>query len=204
MLCGGFCMRNYLLKYISENYKIIKILCICILIGLIIGIVTYQMLNKDIKMELINSIKSTLDISKGDGFESINILKNGITSNLLLMFITYLAAITLIAPICICSLNILKGFALGIYIPTLFAVFGVGKGLLVVLIIVILPNLIYIPSYIYTSVNAINFHYSILESNNKLSLIVKETYKLVISFSLITLSIIIEQLASYGVLSLYL
>lgn len=197
-------MKNYLLKYINENCKTIKIISICILVGLIVGIVTFQMLNQDVKNELINSIKSTLDISKGENFESINILKNGIVSNLVLISIIYLSSITLIAPICICGLNICKGFALGIYIPTLFAVFGFGKGLLVVLLIVILPNLIYIPSYIYMNTNAINFHYSILESNNRISLIVKESYKIVISFSLIILSIIIEQLASYGVINLYL
>lgn len=197
-------MKKYLLKYVSENYKIIKVMIICLLVGLVVGILIFQMINQDIKAELINSIKSTLDISKSSNFESINIIKNGVKSNLLVTSIIYLAAITLIAPVCICALNFFKGFAVGIYIPTLIGALGFGKGILAILLIIILPNVIYLPSYIYMSTNAINFHYLILESDNKLSVLVKESYKIIISLSLMMLSILIEQLASFGVISLYI
>lgn len=204
MLCGGFCMKKYLLKYVSENYKIIKIMIICLLVGLAVGILIFQMLNQEVKTELINSIKSTLDISKSNNFESINIIKNGVKSNLLITSIIYLVAITLIAPICICGINFLKGFAIGIYIQTLIGVLGFGKGILAILLIVVLPNVIYLPSYIYMSTNAINFHYLILESDNKISLLVKESYKIVITLSLMMLSVLIEQLASFGVINAYI
>ena len=192
-------MKEYLFKYINENFKVIKILIICLIVGLIAGIIVFQCLNQDIKNELIGSIKSTLDISKDGGFENINILKNGITSNILIVILIYFASITMIAPVFICILNIFKGFSIGMYIPTLFLVFGFAKGLLVLLLIVVLPNLIYIPSYIYICVNSINFHYKLVEEKNKLSMIIKESYKLIMIFS-----ILIEQLASFGVISLYL
>ena len=196
-------MKKYLLKYVSENLKTIKVMAICICVGFIVGILVFQMLNQDVKNELINNIKSTLDISKSDNFESINIIKNGVTSNLLITSIIYLSAITLIAPICISLLNFLKGFAIVIYVPTLFLTFGMGKGILTMLLIVILPNFIYLPVFIYMSTNAIKFHYLILESNNKLSILIKESYMIVIALSLMILSVLIEQMASFGVISLY-
>ena len=197
-------MREYLLNYISKNSKVIKIILMCLLIGLVIGLTVTYFLNQEVKNELTNSIKSTLDLSKDKGFESINILKNGIMTNLLVILIIYFLSITLIAPICICIISLIKGFSIGLYIPTLFLVFGFGKGILVLLLLVILPNIIFIPSYVYMCVNAINFHYKLLEEKNKLTIIFKESYNLVIVLSLIILSILIEQLASFGVISLYL
>lgn len=197
-------MKEYLLNYINDNSKVIKIILICFLVGLVVGLVVFNFLNQDVKNELLSSMKSTLDIAKGGDFESINILKNGITTNLLIILLVYFFSITLIAPVCICILSIIKGVSIGMYIPTLFLVFGFGKGLLALLLLIILPNIIYIPSYIYMSVNAINFHYKLLEEKNKLTVLLKESYKLIIVLSLIILSILIEQLASFGVISLYL
>ena len=138
-------MKNYLFKYTKENYKTIKTLVFCLVIGMIMGIIVFNIIDNSIKNELIHNVKTTLDIAKNKNFEGINIIKNGIISNAL-----------------ICFFNLLKGISIGIYISTLFSIFGTGNGLLALILIVLLPNLIYIPSYIYVCTNAINFHYSVL------------------------------------------
>ena len=197
-------MKNYLEKYISENIKIIKILVISVVVGIIIGIMLIHFFNNELRQEFVGSIKGTLDVAKSGNFENINIIKNGIMSNIIVVGLIYLAAITLIAPICITFINFFKGLTIGMYISTLFYVFGVWKGLLASFLIVILPNIIYFPTFIYISTNAIKFYYEITESKNKLSLIVKETYKLIIAISLIILAVLIEQLSSFGVINLYI
>lgn len=197
-------MKNYLEKYIGENLKIIKILGCGIGVGVVIGIFLFQLFSTELKQEFITSIIETLDIAKSRNFENINIIKNGIVSNILLISLVYLAAITLIAPICITGINFFKGLSLGLYIPTLFYIFGFGKGLLVTFLIVILPNVIYLPSFVYLSTNAIRFYYMLVEKNNKLSLIIKEIYKIIISVSLIILSVLIEQILSFAVINLYI
>lgn len=197
-------MKNYLLNYLKENSKILKILLICLTVGITCGIITYNCLASEIKNELILSIKSTLDLANSNEYEGINVLKNGIISNMFLVMIVYLFSITLIAPFCICGVNIIKGFSIGIYLSTLFSIFGFGKGLLSLFLIIILPNIIYLPAYMYMCCNSINLHYLILESNNKLSIFFKEAYKIIISLSLIILSIVIEQLSSFGVIGLYI
>lgn len=197
-------MKNYLLNYVKENYKVIRILIICLSIGILCGSVTYQVISSEAKEELITSIKSTLDLAKTEEYEGINVLKNGIISNIFLVIVIYLASITLIGPFCICGLNLIKGFSIGIYISTIFSIFGFGKGILSLFLIIILPNLIYLPAYIYMCCNSINFHYLIIESNNKLSIFIKEASKIVISVSLIVLSIVIEQFTSFGIIALYI
>lgn len=207
MLCGDLFMKNYLLKYIEDNFKSVKTLFFCLIVGLVVGIITYQFIDSGVRGELVNSIKSTLDISSKQGFEGINIIKNGVVSNLGICTLIYLIAITLIAPFCICILNLFKGFAIGIYIPSLFEVLGAGNGFIALLILVILPNIIYIPSFIYMCTNSINFHYTITDKSNlgnKMAIFIKESYKIVIGLSLMIFSVLIEQFASFGIIKLYI
>ncbi len=206
MFCGGF-MKEYLLNYIKTNFKTIKTLLICLVIGVVIGVVIYQLIDENIRDELISSVSSTLSIAKGEGFEGINVLKNGILSNILISIIIYISSITLISPVCICALNVIRGVSIGIYISTIFAVFGIGSGILATILIIVLPNLIYIPAYIYMCTNSVNFHYLIIDKSSRenfLKELVKESYRFIIAFSLMILSVLIEQFSAFGTIALYI
>ncbi|MEG0872688.1 MAG: stage II sporulation protein M [Clostridia bacterium] len=199
-------MKEYIKKYIEENIKSISILLFCIIIGLVVGIFTYQLIDESIKIELTNTIQKTLDITKKDGFGGINVIKNGLGANTLIIALIYLSTITIIAPSLICVIDTLKGFAIGIYIPTLFQVFGVGNGLIVMLLLVVIPNIVYIPSFVYICCNAINFHYSLVDKSNnsfKLPIILKDIVKCILGFSVMFLSVIIEQFLTSPVISIY-
>ncbi|MEG2310367.1 MAG: stage II sporulation protein M [Clostridia bacterium] len=198
-------MKKYIVKYINENIKSITIFFICLLIGLVVGIVVYQFIDIEIQTQLCSTIKSTLDLTKDAGFDSINVIKNGILANTILVVIIYLASITFIAPGLICIIDIFKGLSIGLYIPTLFQTLGFSNGLLAILLLVIIPNIIYIPTFIYISVNGLNFHYSLMDETikSKLSVILKEIYLFIVGFSIIFLSVIIEQFTSLAIISIY-
>lgn len=200
-------MLEYIKKYIKNNFKSIIILLMCIIFGLVVGIFVYNFMPFNTKNEIVKTLNDTLNCTKQENFEGINVIKNGMVSNAILIFILYFLSITLIAPVLICILNIFKGFAIGLYIPTLFQVFGFGNGTIVLLLLVIIPNIIYIPAFIYLSINSLSFHYSLIElanGGNKLKLTIKEMYKLILGFSVICLSVIIEQLLSVGVIKIYM
>ena len=197
-------LKQYITKYVKENFKIIQILSFILLLGMISGIVVFSFLSNDIKNEFVSTIKSNLDIAKTTNFEGINIIKNGISSNLYLSLAIYFMAITLIAPILVILVVALKGFSIGVFISSIISLFGIGKGILVVLVLVLLPNIIYIPSFIYLCVNSINFHYMIMEDKDKIKSFGKESYKYILVMSLFVLSLIIEQLTSYLVINMYI
>lgn len=198
-------MKEFLKKYIEENYKVLKILCLCFCIGLIVGIVLFMFLDNGIKNELVGTMKNTLDLSKADNFENINIIKNGMISNAIIIGVIYFCAITLFAPMLICITNFFKSFSIGVYIPVIFSIFGVSKGLIVTLLIVIIPNLLYIPAFIFSSTNAINFHYFLFENKDSSFMlgIVREITYILISFSIIILSVVLEQLLTLNVINMY-
>ncbi len=202
MLYGDY-MKEYVVKYINENIKSIAILSVCIAVGLVVGIFTYQFIGEELKSEIISTMKGTLDITKQENFEGINVIKNGIISNSLLIVLIYIGSLTIIAPFVICILSMFKGFAIGIYIPTIFAIFGFSKGLAVLLLLVVIPNIVYIPSYIFMCVNAINMHYVLINGENMLGMIIKESYLILTGFSIMFLSVILEQFLSTVVISMY-
>lgn len=203
MLCGDIFMKDFIKEYISENIKIIVMIFLCITIGLVIGLFLYQIITPEIRTELVNTMKSTLDLTKQENFEGINIIKNGMISNILLVVIIYTISLTLISTYLIGLLSLFKGLSIGIYIPTLFQIFGPSKGILAMLLLVIIPNLVYIPSYIFLATNSINFHFSLLGDENKFTLLIKEVIKIVLGFSIMFLGVVLEQLTSYSIISIY-
>lgn len=193
-------------EYIEDNLKIIMILFFCIIVGLVIGILIYQFLDSGVKNELTKSIKSTLDISKQNGFESINVIKNGMIANIIMVLFIYFTSITLISVPLICSINIAKGFAIGMYIPTVFQVFGIGHGILITILLVILPNLIYFPSFIYLCINSLDINRAAISSDyngSKLSFVIKHIYRFILGFSVMFLSVILEQFLSLAAIAIY-
>lgn len=203
MLCGDFSMKSFVKEYLKENIKVISIIFICIIVGIIIGLFLYKSTTPQIREDFITTMKNTLDITKKDDFEGINIIRNGMISNILLLLIIYIISLTLVAPYLIALLSMFKGISIGIYIPTLFQIFGASKGILAVFLLVIVPNLVYIPSYIFLCTNSLNFHYLILSSENKFSIFIKEVVKIIIGFSIMFIGVILEQLTSYWIIGIY-
>lgn len=205
MLCGEFFMLEYIKRYIEENFKNIVALLGFIVIGIIFGLIFYQFLPSGTKEELVNTLRTTLDLSKNENFESINVIKNGVISNSILVLVIYIATLTLIAPAVISTTCVFKGFSIGLYIPTLFQVFGFGNGILSLILLVILPYIIYIPAFVFLAVNSINFHFNLVNSNiNRFKLVISEVYKLILGISIIVLSVIVEQLLSFLVIKIYI
>lgn len=205
MLCGEFFMLEYINRYIEENLKNIVALLSFILIGIIFGLIFYQFLPSGTKEELVNTLRTTLDLSKNENFENVNVIKNGVISNSILVLVIYIATLTLIAPAVICTTCVFKGFSIGLYIPTLFQVFGLGNGILSLILLVILPNIIYIPAFVFFAVNSINFHFNLVNSNiNRFKLVISEACKLILGISIIVLSVIVEQLLSFFVIKIYI
>ena len=199
-------MLDYLGEYIKENIKIISVLFLCVIIGLVVGMLVYKVIPSNSNIELINTLKNTLEYTKQEDFAGINVIKNGVISNSILVAIIYFSSITLIAPFIVCIMNFVKGLAIGLYIPTIFYVFGLGNGILVLLLLVVIPNLVYLPAYIYLSINSLKFHYELFEikEEGKIGLTLREILKIVLGFSVIILSVILEQLLSYGVIKIYI
>lgn len=195
-------MNKSIQKYIVENLHTILKLLIIYAIGIAIGIILFNL--SGIKTDYVDIVRNVFDSVNEENFKSINVILNGLKNNILFISLLYLSLITLIAPIVVCVLMMLKAVITGIYICCLFNIFGIGNGLIAVFLSVILPLLFTLSAYIFISTNIINLYIS-FTSDGKIEIkdILKNIYWLIISFSLISLSVVLEQVMTGIIFNLY-
>ena len=195
-------MNKSIQKYVSENIAIISKIILVYVIGIIIGVALYVF--TDIKNEYIDIVKNILEQTKQENFESINVIANGLKNNLFFIGLIYSSIITIISPLIICAIVALKAIVTGIYICTLFSIFGFLKGIAVITLNVILPLLLSFIGFTIICTNAINI-FKDINLGNKIGIkeTIKQGYWFIISFSLISFSIVVEQLTSGLVISIY-
>ncbi len=195
-------MNKSIQKYIVENLHTMLKLLIIYAIGIFIGIILFNISN--IKTEYVDIVKNVFDSVNQENFKSINVILNGLKNNLLFIGLLYTSLLALVAPIIICILLMLKAIVTGIYICCLFTIFGIGNGIIAVLLSVILPLLFCIPAYIFISTNIINLYIN-FTTNNKIEFkdVIKHIYWFIISFSLISFSLVLEQLMTSVIFNLY-
>ena len=195
-------MSNSIQKYIRENISTILKILFIYFIGVAVGIIIFVF--TDIKTEYINIVSGVFEGVKSDNFEGINIIANGIKNNIVYIGILYFSLITIIAPLIICFFVFLKAIVTGIYLCTLYSVFGVFNGILVSLISVIIPNIFSLIGYIIICTNVINL-FKLISQGEKVDIrqIIVHIYYLLISISLISFSIVLEQLMTGVSLKIY-
>lgn len=180
-----------------ENRKIVVGLLICILIGVISGFIIYNFSGKEVKDRLVNQMTESIEYSNNGEIIKSEVIYNGIKNNISLVFFMFVFSIMLYGTILIYFIFIIKGVSIGIYIGTLFGIFGFWWGLLVILILVILVNVVYIPAMIFIGSTFINYNLNVLEYKSDVSKVTSiSKILLCVIFGLIIIfsSIIIEQL----------
>lgn len=193
MFYGDFYMKDYLRNYMEENSKSLKVLGIFIVIGILIGIIFFCLISQDAKQELLNMCKETLNMTKQENFNRINIILNGSIKYIVVLIIIYISSFLIIGENITMALATIKGICIGMYSYILINVFGGAKGVFSMLLIIVIPNLIYIPAYLYSLINSRNLNFNILCKNVTPSIILKELVNAIVSISLMFLSLIIEQ-----------
>ena len=114
-------------------------------------------------------------------------------------------SIMLYGSLLIYFLYIIKGVSIGIYIATLFSVFGLWWGVLVILLLVILVNVLYLPAMIFIGTTLINYNLNIMEYRNESRKVVsfsKVIFNTCLGLLIIFSSIIVEQLMSNVVIKI--
>ena len=195
-------MSNSIQKYIRENISTILKILFIYFIGVAVGIIIF--IFTDIKKEYVDIVSGVFEGVKSEDFEGINIIANGIKNNIVYIGILYFSLITIIAPLIICFFVFLKAIVTGIYICTLYSVFGIFNGILVSIVSVIIPNIFSLIGYIIICTNIINL-FKLISQGEKADIkqLLKHFYFLLISISLISFSIVLEQLMTGVSLKIY-
>lgn len=195
-------IKNY---FVNNKYDVLVFVAI-ITIGVFIGISTFLLSGEKTQGIVVESVTGVLDLSVKEEFIKANIIADGLKSNLVLILIMIFFSITLFGKWGIYIIMLLKGIGIGIYIAVLFTVFGFWWGLLVNMLLVIIINLIYIPSLIYIAVSLVGLNFYAFKTRND-GLTSKQIFRTILDifmgFVLIFSSVILEQILSTITLNIY-
>ena len=192
-------LKKLLKEYLVQNRKIVLVLFLCLVVGILSGIIIYNFSSKEVKSILTSQMVEAIKLSDNGEFIKTDVIYNGVRNNVAYIFLMFVFSIMLYGTVFIYLLYIIKGLSIGIYIGTLFGIFGFWWGMLVFLLMVILINMVYLPALSFIGITLISYNLDIMEYRREIKnittfskVVVKVLFGLMIIFS----SIIIEQLMS--------
>lgn len=194
-----------LTNHIINNKRGYLIVIILFFIGLIIGVFFINNA-KDTKIEEINTYLNEL-VNKVRTYENIDLfdlLKQSVISNFIIVVLLWFGASTIIGIPVVYGTIIFKGFSFGYTISSIIACFGIGKGILISLSIMLLHNIIFIPSMLATSVSGVKLYQSIMKNKDRSNIkveILRHTIFCVLMLILMLISSLIEV---YGSTNLFI
>lgn len=199
-------LKKWIKNYFVNNKYDVLLFAAIITIGVFIGISTFLLSGEKTQGIVVESVTGVLDLSVKEEFIKANIIADGLKSNLVLILIMIFFSITLFGKWGIYIIMLLKGTGIGIYSAVLFTVFGFWWGLLVNMLLVIIINLIYIPSLIYIAVSLVGLNFYAFKTRND-GLTSKQIFRTILDifmgFVLIFSSVILEQILSTITLNIY-
>lgn len=147
--------------------RIFKILIILFIVGFVLGIITYFMIDNTIINE---NMYNYFDLIKSGDFKYLRSLFNSIIFNNKYLFIIWVSGIILVSIFAIPIIIIYRGISLGLTLVSLLVTFKI-KGLLYFVLLIIPSGLLNEILYIFCSYYSLNFSMKIYNSIKKDKLI---------------------------------
>lgn len=160
----GIILYNHILNN-KRGYLIVTIL---FFIGLIIGVFFINNI-ENTQIEEINTYLNKLvnTIKAYENIDLFNLFKQSIISNIIIVILLWFGASTIIGIPLVYGTVIAKGFTIGYTISSIISCFGVGNGIIIALSIMLLHNIIFIPTMFATSVSGVKLYQSIMKNKER-------------------------------------
>ena len=158
-------MNKVLLNYVKNNKKLFLRLLFFILIGIIIGVIYFNVVLEDVEREEISVfvLNTQARLKENVGLDYIKLLINSIKKNTSYIFLIGILGLFVFGNLLVYIILIFKGVSLGFTISTFLYSFSLSLDFCMLIILCIFQNIIIIPSILLIS-----------EKSEKLSKSIKE------------------------------
>lgn len=201
---NGF--ANFLLEYINNNLREYIIVIILFLIGITASVMFINNVNETQLIEISDYINEFIDSLKNDFVvDKTELLKQSLINNLILTFIIWIAASTVIGIPIVMGVILYRSFCLGYTLSSALVVLGTQKGIIFIMSTIFLQNIIFIPVLITLAVNGLKLYKSIMKNKNRNNIkveIIKYTILCFILYIMLAISSLVEVYISTNVLNL--
>lgn len=194
-----------LYNHIINNKRGYLIVTILFFIGLIIGVFFINNA-KNSQIEEINNYLNEI-VNNVKTYESIdygNLLKQSLNSNFIIIILLWFGASTIIGIPVVYGTIIAKGFSMGYTISSIINCFGIGKGIAISLAIMLLHNIIFIPTMLATSVSGVKLYQSIMKNKDRENIKIEIVRHTIFCAFMLILMLIASLIEVYGSTNIYI
>ena len=158
-------MNKVLLNYVKNNKKLFLRLLFFILIGIIVGVIYFNVVLEDVEREEISVfvLNTRTRLKENVGLDYIKLLINSIKKNTSYILLIGILGLFVFGNLLVYIILIFKGVSLGFTISTFLYSFSLSLDFCMLIILCIFQNIIIIPSILLIS-----------EKSEKLSKSIKE------------------------------
>lgn len=194
-----------LYNHIINNKRGYLIVTILFFIGLIIGVFFINNA-KTSQIEEINNYLNEI-VNNVKIYESIdygNLLKQSLISNFIIIILLWFGASTIIGIPVVYGIIVVKGFSMGYTISSIINCFGIGKGIAISLAIMLLHNIIFIPTMLATSVSGVKLYQSIMKNKDRENIKIEIIRHTIFCAFMLILMLIASLIEVYGSTNIYI
>lgn len=160
-------MKDIIENDIRENFKSYAILALIILLGLIVGIMFVNNMHENHKNEANTYLTEFIvELKNENKINYFELLKKTMINNLEFIIIVVLLNFSIWGGVGNFVLLGYKGFCLGYSISSVISIFGIGKGLIFTLSLILLSEMLYIPTLIFITALSSNTYKELIKTNN--------------------------------------
>ena len=158
-------MNKVLLNYVKNNKKLFLRLLFFILIGIIVGVIYFNVVLEDVEREEISVfvLNTQTRLKENVDINYIRLLMNSIKKNTFYIFLIGMLGLFVFGNLLVYLILIFKGLSIGFTISTFLYSFSFSTEFILLIILCIFQNIIIIPSILLIS-----------EKSEKLSKSIKE------------------------------
>lgn len=194
-----------LYNHIINNKREYLVVTILFFIGLMIGVFFINNISNEQVEEVNNYLNEMINrVKENSNVNLFRLFKQAVLSNFMMVILLWFGASTIIGIPVVYGTVIAKGFSLGYTISGMIGCFGGGKGILIALSILLLHNIIFIPTMLATSVSGVKMYQSIMKNKERENIkieIIRHTIFCLLMLILMLVSALVE---IYGSTNIYI
>lgn len=176
-------------RHISENIKQYIVLFIILAFGVLVGTIMINNTTETAKAEINEYLNTFITDVTENKINYYAVLKNSIIKNIELILIIAFISLSVLGKIGIYAVNGYKGFTLGYTISSFIAVFGMQKGVVTVMSLLLFSKLVYIPALFFLSIHSLKLYQTLKENDDEDKKVAIIKYMLIIITVLVVLII---------------
>ncbi len=154
--------------HINNNLKNYVIVTIIFLVGVILGVLFINNVNKTQSEEISGYINNFIEKTKDNAsIDYIGLCMSSLKNNLSLAILLWFAGLTVIGVFVVYAAICFRGFCLGYSISSIIATLGTKKGSIFILSAMLPQNIIFIPTIFAIAISCIRLYKSIMKDKRR-------------------------------------